>query len=45
MNMIMWGDGENVSRGDGLGTKDITGANYPICWKKNLADFSKSAIW
>lgn len=34
MNMIMWGDGENVSRGDGLGTKDITGANYPFVGKK-----------
>lgn len=29
MNMIMWGDGENVVRGNGLDTKDIVGVDYP----------------
>ena len=30
MNMIMWGDGENVVRGNGLDNVDITGENYPF---------------
>lgn len=30
MNMIMWGDGENVVRGNGLADKDITGESYPF---------------
>ncbi|MFL9829105.1 class I SAM-dependent DNA methyltransferase, partial [Rhodoplanes sp. SY1] len=25
MNMLMWGDGKNVARGNALGTKDVTG--------------------
>jgi type I restriction enzyme M protein len=28
MNMIMWGDGKNVARGNALDTKDITGKAY-----------------
>lgn len=28
MNMLMWGDGKNVARGDALDTKDITGKSY-----------------
>lgn len=34
MNMIMWGDGENVVRGNGLDTKDITNTEYPFNDKK-----------
>lgn len=30
MNMIMWGDGENVFRGNGLDVKDINGDKYPF---------------
>lgn len=30
MNMIMWGDGENVVRGNGLADKDIMGKDYPF---------------
>ena len=30
MNMIMWGDGENVVRGNGLDNKDINGLDYPF---------------
>lgn len=30
MNMIMWGDGENVVRGNGLDDNDITGKDYPF---------------
>ena len=30
MNMIMWGDGENVVRGNGLDNKDINGVPYPF---------------
>ncbi len=30
MNMIMWGDGENVVRGNGLDDKDIMGEDYPF---------------
>lgn len=30
MNMIMWGDGENVVRGNGLDSKDINGVPYPF---------------
>lgn len=30
MNMIMWGDGENVFRGNGLDTCDINGHSYPF---------------
>lgn len=30
MNMIMWGDGENVVRGNGLANQDIMGNNYPF---------------
>lgn len=30
MNMIMWGDGENVFRGNGLDEKDLKGNNYPF---------------
>lgn len=30
MNMIMWGDGENVVRGNGLADKDIMGEDYPF---------------
>ncbi len=30
MNMIMWGDGENVVRGNGLDNKDKTGTDYPF---------------
>lgn len=30
MNMIMWGDGENVVRGNGLGDQDIMGIDYPF---------------
>ncbi|MCM1067273.1 MAG: N-6 DNA methylase [Muribaculaceae bacterium] len=29
MNMIMWGDGENVVRGNGLDSIDINGNHYP----------------
>lgn len=28
MNMLMWGDGKNVARGNALDTKDITGKPY-----------------
>jgi type I restriction enzyme M protein len=28
MNMLMWGDGKNVARGNALDTKDITGQPY-----------------
>ncbi len=30
MNMIMWGDGENVVRGNGLADEDIMGKGYPF---------------
>lgn len=30
MNMIMWGDGENVVRGNGLADEDIMGHGYPF---------------
>lgn len=30
MNMIMWGDGENVVRGNGLADEDIMGNAYPF---------------
>ena len=30
MNMIMWGDGENVVRGNGLGDTDFNGVDYPF---------------
>lgn len=30
MNMIMWGDGENVVRGNGLDDSDINGIAYPF---------------
>lgn len=30
MNMIMWGDGENVVRGNGLDDIDIMGEDYPF---------------
>ena len=34
MNMIMWGDGENVVRGNGLDSQDITNTDYPFNNKK-----------
>jgi transposase-like protein len=30
MNMLMWGDGKNVSRGNALDNKDISGCPYPL---------------
>lgn len=33
MNMIMWGDGENVVRGNGLDVKDYNKAEYPFADK------------
>lgn len=35
MNMIMWGDGENVVRGNGLADQDIMGKDYPFA-KRNI---------
>ena len=39
MNMLMWGDGKNVARGNALDTRDIIGKAYqPAEYSKNYKE-------